>query len=66
MKSTACVFTMKPPGLAAIDITVNQVIPLPKASDQLVVCSRQNSIHIMTSLGQVFHVIAAFNADVFR
>eukprot|EP00698_Gefionella_okellyi_P016871 TRINITY_DN486_c0_g1_i2.p1 TRINITY_DN486_c0_g1~~TRINITY_DN486_c0_g1_i2.p1 ORF type:complete len:516 (+),score=109.85 TRINITY_DN486_c0_g1_i2:378-1925(+) len=57
VKSATCLHTMRPPGLASLDVTVNCIIPMPKASDQFVVCTRQPVIHIMNVVG---HVVKTF------
>ncbi len=53
IKTTECVSTFKSLNSSNIEIAVNSLHFLPKATDQFVVCNKTNSVSIMNMQGQV-------------
>eukprot|EP00002_Diphylleia_rotans_P015914 TRINITY_DN3081_c0_g2_i1.p1 TRINITY_DN3081_c0_g2~~TRINITY_DN3081_c0_g2_i1.p1 ORF type:complete len:511 (+),score=109.74 TRINITY_DN3081_c0_g2_i1:69-1601(+) len=53
-KTTECLTTVKPPQPnASSELTINSVTLLPRTQEQLVICNRSNTIHVMNFQGQI-------------
>lgn len=64
IKTTDCLFTFRlPASNASEEPAVHTVLPMPRNVDQLLVCGRQSSVHIISDKGQVVRTFSSGKSE---